>query len=60
MKGTEIYAALFELSDPELVAALVKLGKKAHLGHGSRRLTSDFARLLIVQIGPLVLVEVPA
>ncbi len=31
-EGTEIYAALFELSDPELVAALVKLGKKAHLG----------------------------
>jgi phosphatidylserine/phosphatidylglycerophosphate/cardiolipin synthase-like enzyme len=30
-EGTEIHAALFELSDAELVAALVKLGKKAHL-----------------------------
>lgn len=34
---TEIYAALFELSDDELVAALAKLGKKAHvvLANGS-------------------------
>lgn len=29
--GTEIYAVLFELSDSELVDALVALGKKAHL-----------------------------
>ncbi|HVP50047.1 MAG TPA: phospholipase D-like domain-containing protein [Candidatus Bathyarchaeia archaeon] len=27
----EIYLAMFELSDPELVAGLVKLGKRAHL-----------------------------
>ena len=33
----EIYAALFELSDPELIAGLVKLGKRAHvvLANGS-------------------------
>lgn len=30
-EGTEIYAALFELSDPELIDGLVKLGKRAHL-----------------------------
>lgn len=28
---TDVYAALFELSDAELVAGLIKLGKKAHL-----------------------------
>ncbi len=34
---TEIYAALFELSDAELIAGLVKLGKNAHvvLANGS-------------------------
>lgn len=34
---TEVYAALFELSDDELVAALSKLGKRAHvvLANGS-------------------------
>ncbi|HTF70443.1 MAG TPA: phospholipase D-like domain-containing protein [Edaphobacter sp.] len=34
---TEIYAALYELSDAELIAELVKLGKKAHvvLSNGS-------------------------
>jgi phosphatidylserine/phosphatidylglycerophosphate/cardiolipin synthase-like enzyme len=34
---TEVYAALFELSDDELVAGLVKLGKRAHvvLANGS-------------------------
>jgi phosphatidylserine/phosphatidylglycerophosphate/cardiolipin synthase-like enzyme len=34
---TEIYAALFELSDAELIAALAKLGKRAHvvLANGS-------------------------
>ncbi|MFL6389448.1 MAG: phospholipase D-like domain-containing protein [Terriglobales bacterium] len=37
VENTEIYAALFELSDPELVAALVKLGARAHvvLSNGS-------------------------
>jgi len=36
-EGTDIYAALFELSDTELIAALTKLGKKAHvvLSNGS-------------------------
>jgi len=36
-EGTEIHAALFELSDAELIAGLVKLGKKAHvvLANGS-------------------------
>src|SRR5262249_49460632 len=29
--GVEIFAALFELSDPELVAGLVALGPKAHI-----------------------------
>jgi phosphatidylserine/phosphatidylglycerophosphate/cardiolipin synthase-like enzyme len=29
--GTDIFAALFELSDDELIAGLVKLGKKAHI-----------------------------
>jgi len=35
--GVEIFAALFELSDPELVAGLVALGPKAHvvLANGS-------------------------
>ncbi len=29
--GGEIYAALYELNDPELIAALKSLGKKCHL-----------------------------
>jgi phosphatidylserine/phosphatidylglycerophosphate/cardiolipin synthase-like enzyme len=28
---TDVYAVLFELSDPELIAAICKLGKKAHI-----------------------------
>ena len=49
-QGTEIYAALFELSDPELLAALAALGRKAHvvLGNGSvqkkKGQTADDAR----------------
>jgi len=36
-KGDHIYAALFELDDPELIALLTKLGKRARilLGNGS-------------------------
>jgi phosphatidylserine/phosphatidylglycerophosphate/cardiolipin synthase-like enzyme len=36
-EGTDIYAALYELSDAELIAGLVKLGEKAHvvLSNGS-------------------------
>jgi hypothetical protein len=36
-QGGEIFAALFELSDPELIAGLTKLGKRAHvvLSNGS-------------------------
>src|SRR5262249_51100891 len=30
-QGGEVFAALFELSDPELIAGLTKLGKRAHL-----------------------------
>ena len=30
-EGGEIYAALYELNDPELIAALTALGKKCHL-----------------------------
>ena len=30
-KGGEVYAALYELNDPELISALTALGKKCHL-----------------------------
>jgi phosphatidylserine/phosphatidylglycerophosphate/cardiolipin synthase-like enzyme len=33
--GVEVYAALYELNDPEIVAALKALGKKCHLLLGS-------------------------
>jgi phosphatidylserine/phosphatidylglycerophosphate/cardiolipin synthase-like enzyme len=41
--GHEIYAALFELSDPELVTHLSKLGKRAHvvLANGSIQVKTD-------------------
>lgn len=44
-EGTEIYAALFELSDEELIEALCALGKRAHLvlANGSAKKKTDDA-----------------
>jgi hypothetical protein len=51
--GGEIYAALYELNDPELIPALVALGQKCHLilarnaeGLGQDRLEDASARPL--------------